>query len=516
MKALSKSPNERYQSGQELVKDLEACKSGANTLSAAAKTSKTQTAAASAGAGASGNAKVSTPVTAGAPASVAGPPKARASTSPTVEPPSAKPAFKVDPMMADDEGTPAAAARRSFSEMSELPPLREVYVAPPPPPAAEEPEAAMPQVVLRKPAPEKAAVQVREAAQKAVTEIRTMPPKLFLFAVTGAILLIALIIVGMTISNYMQDRDSSGAGSPPPQPEPVAAKAQPPAEAAPAQSPSAQPGTAEPPASQLEAAATPAPEPPVKSARGKKAKSRAMATAIPAQLSVSSNPPGAEITFDGNALCTAPCTLTGIPAGQHVVSASKADYNSESRTVLFSAGTNSSLSLQLGQLGARLSVASTPAGAVILIDGKDTGKLTPSQFTLNQAGAHTVVLRRYGYLEETSTVNTEPGQSANVSVSLKQLGSTDEIRAAGGKFKKVFGGGGDTGGMGIVSIKTQPKGAQIMLNNRVLEKTSPFDFYLNPGTYVVDIILSGYRPVHRVISVDQRDKVAIEVALSPE
>src|SRR6476660_7941955 len=101
-----------------------------------------------------------------------------------------------------------------------------------------------------------------------------------------------------------------------------------------------------------------------------------------------------------------------------------------------------------------------------------------------------------------------------MSLVLKQLGSTDEIRAAGGKFKKVFGGGGgDTSSMGIVSIKTQPKGAQIMLNNRVLDKTAPFDFYLNPGTYMVDITLSGYKPVHRVINVEQRDKVAIELAL---
>jgi hypothetical protein len=125
------------------------------------------------------------------------------------------------------------------------------------------------------------------------------------------------------------------------------------------------------------------------------------------------------------------------------------------------------------------------------------------------------VLRRSGYLDETSTVNTEPGQIANVNLVLKPLGSTDEIRAAGGHFKKVFG-GGDTAGMGIVSIKTQPKGAQIMVNNRVLDKTSPFDFYLNPGTYVIDITMSGYRSLHRVIVVEQREKVAIEEALSPE
>ena len=68
--------------------------------------------------------------------------------------------------------------------------------------------------------------------------------------------------------------------------------------------------------------------------------------------------------------------------------------------------------------------------------------------------------------------------------------------------------------MGIVSIKTQPKGAHIMVNQRILEKTAPYDFYLNPGTYVIDISMSGYRNIHRVINVEEGEKVAIEETLS--
>jgi hypothetical protein len=55
-----------------------------------------------------------------------------------------------------------------------------------------------------------------------------------------------------------------------------------------------------------------------------------------------------------------------------------------------------------------------------------------------------------------------------------------------------------------------------MVNNRVLDKTTPFDFYLNPGTYVVDITLSGYRPIHRVVSLQEGEKMAIQETLSPE
>jgi hypothetical protein len=38
-------------------------------------------------------------------------------------------------------------------------------------------------------------------------------------------------------------------------------------------------------------------------------------------------------------------------------------------------------------------------------------------------------------------------------------------------------------------------------------------FYLNPGTYVIDLTMSGFKPVHRVITVDQGGKVALEATL---
>ena len=509
MKALAKLPDERYQSGQELVRDLEQCKNSTSPL-------KSTPVVAPAGAISNG-----TPIAQGSTApSQASVPSPKMSAAPVTQEPPAKTGFKVDPMMAEeDESSPAAVARKSFSDMSELPPLKEIYVAPPPPPAAEQPEAeeALPQVVLRKSAPEKPKVQVREAAQKAVSEIRKTPPKLYLYAVGGAALLIVLIVVGISLFNHFGDRDDSSSRSS----TPLATQSQAPAlpaqrKSAPPQAPAAQPEASPEQVAQQE---TPAPEatapvatPP---SRGRKSRARSAPAVVPAQLSVSSNPPGAQISFDGSALCDSPCTLTGIAAGQHVVSASKTGYGAATRTINLTSGANSSISIELSQQIAKVSVASTPAGAAILMDGKDTGKLTPSQLTLDKPGTHTIIVRRYGYLDESSSINVEAGQISNLNLALKPLGSTDEIRAAGGKFKKVFGHGEDSN-MGIVSVKTQPKGAQIMVNNRALDKTAPFDFYLNPGTYVLDINMSGYRGVHRVISVESKERVAIEETLVPE
>src|ERR1700730_4222760 len=173
------------------------------------------------------------------------------------------------------------------------------------------------------------------------------------------------------------------------------------------------------------------------------------------------------------------------------------------------------LVVQLAQLTATASVTTEPAGAQVFIDGKDTGRLTPTQVSVDKPGTHTFLVRKQGYLEETATASLQAGQVFHFGSTLKALGSTDDIKIGGGKFKKLFG-GADTSGMGAVSVKTQPKGAQVAVNNRIVDKFSPVDFSLNPGTYVIDITLSGYKRIHRIVEVQKGGKVAVDETLEHE
>src|SRR5207245_960500 len=113
MKALSKSADERYQSGQELVRDLERCNASAKSPPPASvptpQKPKAQVAVAAA-AGTSSTVRPAQLPTAS--------PKVRASSAPPAEETPATPRFAVDPMMAEDDDSPATAARRSFSDMS--------------------------------------------------------------------------------------------------------------------------------------------------------------------------------------------------------------------------------------------------------------------------------------------------------------------------------------------------------------------------------------------------------------
>ena len=99
---------------------------------------------------------------------------------------------------------------------------------------------------------------------------------------------------------------------------------------------------------------------------------------------------------------------------------------------------------------------------------------------------------------------------------MRTLGNADDIRNVG-KFKKLFGKGNDgSADMGTLSIRTQPKGAQIALNQHLLEKVSPAEVMVGPGNYILDITATGYRPVHRIITIEKGSKLVVDENMERE
>jgi hypothetical protein len=568
-KALAKSPEERYQSGQELVNDLEKCKAspakvqvGAVPAAAvapkaepeirakapvAAKTAAPQpkapavqkkeapaeaamAAAASAGwAGPAGNTPT-TPhldpssqfVTSCVKATVEAAALEEARMSAGVMEPEAPqvqaPKIHIDPMM--DPSRQAGGKGLSFSEISELPPLKEVYIDPAPAAEEEEVEPADPvkaAVFRNNVEPEKPRTPPREVAKKAVNEIKNTPPQMFVYSIAGAAALILLAIFGIWYHIHSGDSDDDSTPAPVAnevaKQTPVPSNASPAAPAAAATPTPAQVAPEMPPVEAAPAVSiTPKINP--KSSK-KKGKTVAAAPAIVAgQLSIDSTPQGAQIQVDGQASGVTPFSLSSLMPGQHSVTVSKPGFVTDTRTINVSSGSKSVMSVQLVVISASVSAHSEPAGAAVWMDGKDTGKVTPAQISVDRPGTHSFVFKKQGYLDETMSANLQIGQTFQLSPTLRALGNTDEIKF-GGKFKKVFG-GSDSAGMGTVSIKTQPKGAQIAVNNRIVDRASPADFYLNPGNYVIDITMTGFKSVHKVIAVEKNGKVVIEESLDRE
>jgi serine/threonine protein kinase len=541
MQALSKSPEERYQHGHELMLDLDRAKepvakptgttapptgivtpqklsptpaqkaapasAGVSVLNSAGSEVIAAPKRAAAAAGVGGAGKTST----AAPASSAIPqPAMSAAVAPP--PPTEKPKFSIDPMMAED-GPAARKAASSFSDLEEMPPLKEVFVAPePPPPAEEEPVVQQPlQTFALRPRtikavkPERPRVITRENAKKAISEIRTVPPQLLGYAAAAAAAFILIVVMGIWLYIRHQNADSA----PPPEVQATANQ-----ETAPVQ-PSAVPVT--PPV-----AAEPEPEvtvtPQFRHEQRKRPKPRApeKPISILGEITVNSVPDGAQVQVDGRTdpSWLTPYTVTGLKPGQHSISLAKSGFNSESRSVDLGLGGKSQVVVHLTQLGVTLMVSSQPAGASVFIDGKNAGHTTPAHIAVSERGTHTILVRKDGYLDETTTVSLTPGQTFNYSPVLRAMGVTEDIKVAG-KFGKLFGKKGSAD-MGRISAKTQPKGAQITANHRMVDKLTPVDFWLNPGSYMIDITMPGYKPLHRVINVEEGSKIELNENLEPE
>jgi len=424
------------------------------------------------------------------------------------------PRISVDPLMAG--GASGAATGPSFSDISELPPLKEIYVAPPPPPplpidVPSAPTKAKLPSARKDKNEDKPKIQPGELAQKAVTEITNVPPKLYLYALAGAIGLILLIGLGVMLYVHHQNSDDdSGAGR-------AAAASETPAQAQVVQpangqeAPSA-PSTTEPSNIQDTAAHSGTKS---RSRGAKKPAPEPAPVVLPGQLAVDSNPPGAQVQVDGKSdpSWVTPFTLTNLQPGHHSIVVSKAGYSTDSRTLEVTAGNRVTASVRLAQIMATLVVKSDPAGAGIYVDGKDMGTKTPGQISLDK-GQHVVLVRLPGYIDETMNGQFTLGQTTSFSPTLRPLGNADSIKTVG-RMSKLFGGKAAPG-QAMLTIHTQPKGAQVTVNQRMLEKSSPVEVALDPGNYVIDITLSGYVPVHKVVNAEKGGKAAIDEVLQKQ
>ena len=422
------------------------------------------------------------------------------------------PGIAVDPMMSAP--APAASGGKSFSDLDELPPMKEPIFAPPPPPLPV-PEVSEPSPLsqLRR-KEEKPRVQPREVAEKAIKEIQTVPPRLMIYSILGAVGLILIVAIAVFFHVRSEDDDSTAA------PRPTRAVSTKPEPAAPAAVPAQATPVEQAPAPIIEAE----PEVTVRQVDRraanpghKRAPAPVPAARIPGSVQIDSTPQGAQIQLDGRTdpSWVTPFSLSGLSPGQHTISVSKSGYSSESRTVDVASASRALVTIFLPPINALMVVNSSPAGAEVVLDGKNTGRVTPAQFAVEK-GAHTLVLRKQGYLDESSTADLGPGQNFQFAPALRPLGNADDIRSVG-KFKKLFGNGGDSvAGMGSISVKTQPKGAQIAINRRILDKLSPTEFMLGPGSYIVDITSTGFKPVHKVVTVEKGGKIAIDEVLERE
>ena len=218
-------------------------------------------------------------------------------------------------------------------------------------------------------------------------------------------------------------------------------------------------------------------------------------------LSVLSTPPGASVVLDGiDRKTITPAALSGVVPGTHTVILHLAGYVDGQQNVMVKAGTTSTLQVVLSKKPdaskppvepskppvepskppvqvetTTLHVTSTPASATIVLDGKDTGKLTPVTMAV-APGSHTVSLRIAGYVGTTRTVSVAKGGQASLSMSLTRISSAS---------------------LGSLRITSTPAGAAVTVDGKAVSGKTPLTLDVSLGHHVILVALRGYETYSR-------------------
>ncbi len=236
------------------------------------------------------------------------------------------------------------------------------------------------------------------------------------------------------------------------------------------------------------------------------------------ELRFDSQPPGAKVQVDGwtEPTWATPFRASNLGVGMHTVVFSKPGYMREERTVTVATGKSIAVSVQLSPAVSKLEVSSTPAGATIEVDGKDTGKISPAEI-LVEKGEHTIVLRKPGFSDVATTQTLAEGQTLNFSPVLLQPATQMSQTNRQGFWKKIFGGSDAVPeGKGLVHIHTVPEGATIQVGAQVAPHRTNVVWPVDPGTYDLVLRMDGYKPVHRTVRVQKGREVFVDEILEKQ
>jgi serine/threonine-protein kinase len=225
------------------------------------------------------------------------------------------------------------------------------------------------------------------------------------------------------------------------------------------------------------------------------------------EIQFTSTPDGAKVEIDGwsEPNWVTPFTASNLAAGFHLVSFTKAGYLTQSRGVETTAGKSLQIAADLAPAVSTIVVSSNPQGAGIWLDGKDTGRVTPAQLTVEK-GPHRVVVRKAGFKDAAADENLSEGQTISFTPILLSVGQRAEDGASNNLLHRIFGAETVPDGKGLVHVRTEPEGATIVVDGKVAPKKTNARWPAEPGVYSIILQMDGYKPVHRNIRV-QKGKI---------
>ncbi len=132
---------------------------------------------------------------------------------------------------------------------------------------------------------------------------------------------------------------------------------------------------------------------------------------------------------------------------------------------------------------AELTVNSTPQGAEIFLNGKDTGFITPKTMRNLQSGNYTLTLKLKGFKDFSKNITLVKGRTLELSPKLEKAAETVNV-----------------------TINSSPEGAKILIDGNDTEKITPATLDLKIGEHTLTLTLSGYKTMKQQITISKDKK----------
>ena len=194
-------------------------------------------------------------------------------------------------------------------------------------------------------------------------------------------------------------------------------------------------------------------------------------------LTVTSDPPDAVVSIDGDTTERTPWIYTDLFAGYHSIEINYAGYEAYTNSIYVDTGANPEVDAELVPLQSygSLTVDSTPEGADIFIDSNDEG-MSPVTVGGLTAGVHQVEAHLAGYTAQAQTVTVVSGQGTTISIPMAAYSTSSSE--------------------GSLSVTTNVPGTVVYLDGIYkgsITDGSPFNVVgIAPGTHALLLHAPGY------------------------
>jgi len=199
---------------------------------------------------------------------------------------------------------------------------------------------------------------------------------------------------------------------------------------------------------------------------------------------------GATVNVDGNDLGQTPLVDLELAAGNHLVSVSMDRYeNFQTEVVIEGRQTRQDLSVSLLPAWADVSFSTSPAGAMVTVDGVDIGQ-TPLVAEILE-GQHEVLVKLPAHKAWTDTIDVIAREEFLIpSITLEQAD-------------------------GLVLLQSTPSRANVTLDG-VFQGQTPIELTVPPGTsHNLRFFLNGYEAANRSITTRPEEEASLHVTLDP-